>query len=871
MKNKSVFYLASTVLLISSPAFSQSWVKMMHDPNANFYDIQKEFNNYWSQPDKKEILEKMNIPENKKKAVGEADESEAPGWMQFKRWEWLNQPRVYPSGNLMPPLDYFAELGKNRAPESPSGNWTFIGMNDTPSNAIEWSGVGRANCVRFDPNNTSIIYAGSPGGGLWKSTNSGTTWTILNTDGLGSLGVTDIAIDPTNSQVIYIASGSRDDDGLPGSYGLGILKSTDGGTTWNATGLNWSVSLGRTTNRILIDPTNTQLIHAATSFGIYRSTDGGTTFTQVSAVTSTRDMEFKPANPTIIYVTTRTNVYRSTNSGQNYSSVYSVSGADGLALAVTPANSSYVYIVATDINTYGFKGIYRSTDGGTSFNLRANTPNILGSDCAGADNAGQGWYDLCIAASPTDAENLFVGGLSIWGSADGGTTWTMAADGYGCTNNFVSWDIHDVSFLPGSGSILYVGSDAGVFRTQDGGQYWETMDNGLAVTQHYSLGLSQTNSSLILTCSQDIGTQLLNGTPWTQLEGGGEASKVFIDRTNDNTMYGGSYNGWYMRSTDGGANWVDINSGFTGYAQWVAPFKQDLGASATLWGGYQEIFKSTDQGTTWTQSSSLGGSESFTAIDLAPSNTQVIYAASATVMIRSIDGGASWQIITGNLPISSAQLTEIEVDPTNENHVWVTFSGYSATNKVWVTSNGGTSWSNYSTGLPNVPVNCIIYENNSPNGTLYAGTDLGVYSRNNLMSAWTSFKTGLPNAIVDELQIQYSVAKIRAATYGRGIWESDLADISLGTSILNIDDQVTIYPNPSKGIFTIKAEKFKIKNIEVFNMLGEHIYPSCLISHSSMRVAGSEGIDLSTQPNGIYFIHIFCDEGIVVKKITINK
>ncbi len=864
MKNNSLIFSFGLALFLSLPVFSQSWVKKMQNPNANFYDIQREFNTYWSQPEKKEILEMMQHQKGEKKGAVEAGESEAPGWIQFKRWEWMTEPRVYPTGSLLPPIDYFSEIKKTRSASSISslGNWTFIGMTNTPTNAIGWSGVGRVNCVRFDPVNTSIIYAGAPSGGVWKSTNSGTTWTLLNTDGLSSLGVTDIAIDPNNSQIIYIANGDR--DGLPDTYGVGVLKSTDGGATWNTTGLNWLISQVRTANRILIDPTNTQIIHVATSNGVYRSSNGGTAFTQVSTFTPTRDMEFKPGDPTTIYVTGLTDVYRSTNSGVSYSSVYSVVGAGGLALAVTAANATYVYIVATDANTAGLKGVYRSVDGGTSFTLRTSTPNILGSDCAGTGTAGQGWYDLCIAASPTNAENIYVGGIFIWNSTDGGASWSINADGYGCTTNFSSFDVHDVSFQ--NGNTLYAGCDFGVFRTQDNGQSWAQLVDGLAISQCYSVGQSATNGSLLITSLQDVGTELLNGAIWMKTQSG-EATKVFIDRTNDNIMYAGGYLSQFEINTTGGNGaWTSIVTGLTGSGAWVTPWKQDLGTATTLWAGRQDIFKSLNQGTNWTQVSTLGGSESFSAIDQSPSNHSVLYASRPSSLVKTTTGGTSWITVTGNLPVGSASITNIEIDPTNENHVWVTFSGYSAANKVWVTTNGGTSWTNYSTGLPNLPANTIVYENNSAHGTLYVGTDVGVYCRNNAMSGWVAFNSGLPNVVIDELEIQYTVGKIRAATYGRGMWESDLAGSSLGvSSFVNSESHVSVYPNPSKGIITINAEGLKIKNVELYNVLGERLYQSTIQSVEKINV------DLSSQTNGVYFIHIICDEGTVVKKITINK
>lgn len=860
MKNSSFLYVAIACLFVSPAAFSQEWVKMMQNPEANFYDIQAEFNSYWSQPEKKEALEQKKLAKSGKSVFSEEDNLEVAGWGQFKRWEWLKESRVYPSGDFMPPNDYFQDLVKKRAPETRAGNWSFIGINNTPANVLPYSGIGRVNCVRFDPANSNIVYAGSPSGGLWKSTNSGTTWTQLNTDGLGSLGISDIAIDPNNSQVIYLASGDR--DGVA-TYGLGVLKSTNGGVTWNTTGLNWLISQVRTANKILIDPTNTQIIHVATSNGIYRSTNGGTAFTQVSVVTQAGDMEFKPGDPTVIYFSTAASVYRSTNSGLTYTSVYSVPGSGGIALATTAADANYLYVLATDASTFGFKGVYRSTDGGTSFSLRASSPNILGSDCNGSDIAGQGWYNLAIVVSPTDENEVFVGGIWIWGSTDGGATWTVKGS-YDFCSDYVFPDVHDLIFLPGSSTTIYVGCDGGVFRTLNNGSTWTGLNNGLEISQQYTLGLSTTSGSKIITSCQDVGTDLLNGTTWTRTESG-EATEVFFDRTNNNTMYGGGYNGQFARSTDGGVTFVDIVTGLTGYGAWVSPWMQDLTAPSTLWGGYQEVFKSTNQGTNWTQMSFLGGSESLIAIDQAPSNNQVIYAAGPSSVIKTTNGGSAWTNITGNLPVGSAAIKYIEINPTNENQVWVTFSGYSSANKVWVTANGGTSWTNYSTGLPNLPTNCIVYETNSLNGTLYVGTDVGVYLRNSTMAAWTSYSSGLPNVVVNELEIQYTVGKLRAATYGRGMWETELAGVSVGVSSENNDLQVSVFPNPSKGAFTIDAEQSKINNLEVYNILGERVY------QKTDQQMDKPVIDLNSQPNGVYFIHVMCNEGTVVKKVTINK
>jgi hypothetical protein len=814
MKSASNLLILFILLIISVPAFSQKWAEMMKDPKANFYDIQKEFNAYWSLPENKKVLDNQLANRKKNnKDINQTDKNntdkpkKAAGWKQFKRWEWMIEPRVYPSGNLMPPNDYFLSLEKKLTEPTRQGNWSFIGVSNTPSNVYPYSGVGRVNCIRFDPSNSSIVYAGTPSGGLWKSTDGGNNWTLWNTDALASLGVSDVAIDPQNSQIMYIASGDRDADA---TIGVGVLKSTDGGLTWNTTGLNWNVAQGNVSNRILIDPTNTQVIHVATSNGIYKSTDGGVTFTMVSSV-STRDMEFKPGDPTTIYACSNTGIYRSTNSGVSYSLMYTLNGAGGIAMAVTEANSNYVYALATDANTNGYKGLYRSTDSGNSFTLMSSTPNILGYECTGSDNAGQGWYNLAIAASPTDANAIYIGGIFIWSSTDGGATWSIKGSYAGCSP-YVFPDVHDLIFLPGSGSTIYAGCDGGVFQTFDDGGSWTGTNNGLEIAQEYTIGQSASNGSLILTSCQDVGTDLLNGSTWTRLESG-EATEVIIDRTNNNTFYGGGYSGQYkMRSDDGGSTWVDIMTGITGNGAWVTPWIQDVSNASTLWTGYQEIFKSTNKGANWVQMSSLGSTESFIAIDQAPSNNQVVYAARSTSIIKTVNGGTSWTTITGNLPVSNAQIKYIEVDPVDANHLWVTFSGYSVTDKVWVSYNGGTTWSNYSTGLPNLPANCIVYQNNSAFGTLYVGMDVGVYFRDSTMGAWSSFSGGLPNAVVSELEIQYTVGKIRAATYGRGMWESNF----INTTMQNLDaSAISVLEPATSTCASSVAPIIKIRNVGI--------------------------------------------------------
>jgi PKD repeat protein len=754
-----LLFLALPLFVFVSSAFGQSWAEMMADPTVNFYETQKTFEAYWEGRDHTE---------------------KGKGWKPFKRWEWFMEQRVYPDGDLTV-MDremaaFFQEEQERQAAglRSETGNWTSLGPSVIPANG---GGAGRCNFLRFDPSNSNILWTGSPGGGLWKSTTGGSTWINWNTDQLPVIGCTDLAIDPNNSQVLYLATG----DGYGGdTYSIGVLKSTDGGLTWNTTGLNWNVSQTRRIRRLIIHPTNSNLLIAATSNGIYRTTNGGQSWTQVQTG-NFYDLEFKPGEPTTLYATS-TQFYRSTNGGSSWTLISNglpaSSGVRRMEIAVTPANANYVYILAARQSDSGFLGVYRSTDSGLGFTERANSPNLLGWNSNGGDEGGQGWYDLAIAASPTNANVVIVGGVNIWRSTNGGTSWSINGHWTGSGAPYVHADIHDLIFVPGNGTSYYAACDGGVFRTTNNGAAWTDLSNGLEIAQLYRIGLSATNPGLVISGWQDNGTNRLNGTAWRRVIGG-DGMECIIDHANASIMYGALYYGNIRKSTNGGTSFSTIvgsnaDEGVNSSGLWVTPYVMHPTNSQTLLVGKSALYRSTNGGTNWSELGAISGSGQIRAIAFAPSDPQVIYAARTNTIHRSTNGGTNFSNVTGSLP--NRTITYVGVSNEDPNTVYVTYSGYNATEKVFRSVNGGSTWTNYSQGLPNLPVNCIVHEKGS-NGAVYAGTDVGVYYRDATMSAWIPFNGGLPNVIVNELEIQYAIGKLRAATYGRGLWESDLYKI----------------------------------------------------------------------------------------------
>lgn len=731
---------------------AQQYVELMHDENARFSEIQEAFNTYW---------------QNKTPEKGK-------GWKQFRRWEYMIEQRIPDRGRHLDPSAlwevYQQSLqAKNMRGGGNNSQWNHMGPYDAPGSGTNSGGIGRINTIAFHPTDNDIIWIGAPAGGVWNTTDGGATWST-NTDLLPNLGVSDIALDPANSSIMYMATGDKDGQD---TYSYGLLKSTDGGNSWNTTGMSYTVNNGRRVNRILIHPTNSNILLVATSAGIYRSTDAGASFALESNTNNYFSMEFKPGDPNTVYAGNSTGaIYKSTNNGQSWSQVTSglpaTSSVGRVELAVSNNNANYVYALFAD-NDNGFYGLYRSTNSGTSFTQRSSTPNILGWDTDGGDSGGQGWYDLAIAVDPTDVNRVTVGGVNIWQSTNGGTTWSLKAHWYGGGGaDYAHADQHKLIYSPDG--TLFAGNDGGIYYTTNNGSTWNDLSNGIHITQYYRLGLSAQNANLVICGAQDNGSHLTDSPTWDKVMGG-DGMEALISPTDDDVMYASVYYGDIRKSINGGNSFSSVAPNADG--AWVTPYVMHASNQNILWAGYDDVYMTTNGANSWsTISNNLTGGTTLKSIAVAKSSTDVIYAATYDDIYKTTNGGSNWTNITSGLP--SQNITYIAVHPTAPNTLWVTFSGYNASNKVYRSTNGGSSWTNITGSLPNLPVNCIVYREGSDD-ELYVGTDVGVYTRDNNTNDWIAFNNGLPNVIVSELEIHYASNRLRAATYGRGLWEASLS------------------------------------------------------------------------------------------------
>ncbi len=833
--------LPTTLLLTFalSALHAQSWVDLMLDPATDLHTVKQAFDSAWD---------------------GRAYEK-GKGWKQFQRWYWFMDQRTWPSGQRLDPAVYVeaaAEVSvarRRNAGQRDATVWEPLGP--TLWNSISYNpGNGRVNTVAIAPSDPSIVYAGTPAAGLWKSTNGGNGWSPLYTD-LPSMGISGIAVHPISPDTVYIATG--DGDGGD-TYSAGVLKSSDGGLSWNSTGLNWTIGQARNTRSLRMHPLNPRRLMCATTNGLFRTMNGGTTWS-VALPGSFFDVEFRPGDSLVTYACTD-RFYRSGANGISFSVVTnglpSSDQVGRMAISISPADPELVYVLCSRQDDQSFLGLYRSTDGGTSFELRSNSPNLFGYAEDGEDSGGQAWYDMALTVDPNDPQTLYVGGVNVWKSSDGGSSWTIKSHWISPSDiGYTHADIHGLEILDGK---LYCASDGGLYVSEDNGEEWTDLSAGLDITQFYRLGGSELESDLIMAGAQDNGSnRFLNGE-WTHVFGA-DGMEAAVDPTDPFVVYASYQLGGIIRSLDRGENWDFIGDEVPDDGPWVTPFAIDPFNPERIVAGYTNVWISDDQGDSWSMASSWSEDEKVRCLAIAPSDGNVIYVGRNDLMMRSTLGGGSWQSVQNGLPELSP--TSFAVDPSDPLHVWISFSGTAAGQKVYESNDGGTTWNNRSNGLPNVPVNSLAINPGMVNG-IYAGTDLGIFYRDDILGVWEPFGESLPNVVVTEVEVNLASGKLRAATYGRGIWEADLVEpIIAGVSMISATDGPALHRLDGEGRYRVLPSEShgQVLLVQVMDIHGRIVNAQAGMSDRTV-------IDLGTHASGAYLITIITQHGTWTYRIS---
>ena len=723
------------LLLAAASLQSQTVYDILEDTNRNYYEVVNTLNEYFKTHDK----------------------GKGSGYKMFKRWEAEMQYWVDENGNYLNPAAVAEEARRFRnnaahkgAQSAQSSTWVELGPQ-TWNATSSWSpGLGRIDAIAVHPANTSIIYAASPYGGCWKTTNGGGSWTSL-TDGQTYMRIGDVEVDPANTSIVYI-----------GTLGSGFLLSTNGGST--LTPSNSGLPGGINIRKIIVNPSNTAILLIATSSGIYRSTNSGASWT-LAASGSYYDLEFQPGNTSVVYACGQ-NFYRSTNGGTSFTQITSgITSTDIMRIAVTPADPNVVCIVQCAGSVFG--KFYKSTNGGTSFvttvtGSSGNGTNFFGYSPNGTDNSGQGGYNIDITISPTDPNEIHIAGIITWKSVDGGYNWVSTTEwDYPNSRGYTHCDVHALEYV---GNILYVGSDGGLSISTDNGDNFTQISDGMGIRMFYRLGCAATNSVTIAVGAQDNGGSIRQGTGWIDWIGA-DGMETAVDPTNANIIYGSSQNGNFYKTTNGGSTMSGLNTP-PGSGVWTTPFVIDPNVNTTLYIGYDELYKSTNSGGTWAAISNLNiGDLNF--IEVAPSNSNYIYVSSGNDLYRTTNGGSTWTNISAGL--GGATINRIAVHNSSPDKVAVAVTG----SRIYTSTTGGAAWTNITGNFPAVVARCLVYQNDATEG-IYVGTNYGVYFKDNTMSNWMPYDAGLPLVAVNELEIYYAGSKLRAATYGRGVWECDL-------------------------------------------------------------------------------------------------
>lgn len=770
--------------------------------------------------------------------------------------QFWNMVRAYPNEDI--PADAFfnaykemQEVRLNKTFKFGSNNhWQTFGPHNTG---------GRTLSLAFNPQNPNTIYAGSASGGLWRSYTAGVgvdAWHYVST-GFPVLGVSSITFVPNDSNTIYLGTGEVYNyagaghgaayRNLRGTYGIGILKTTDGGRSWFKS-LDWSYSSQKGVWAVKVNPLNPNTVFANTTEGVFRSYDGGLKWTQVNNIIMGTDIEINPVDTNIIlsshgnFASEGFGIYRSSDGGDTWNHITEGLPATfngKILLDIYKENPDIVYasIGHGFTSTTGASWLCKSTDSGLTWTILTQTDY----------SKHQGWFSHDVAIDQMNPNNLIVIGIAVWKSTDGGSTIIQKSTG---TLNlgrppiggpdggpdYTHADAHTIIQHPLHQNVFYIGTDGGVFRTTDSGETFQACNGRYQTTQFYNgTSSSQLDSLKAVGGLQDNSTVIYDGDlAWIRVIGG-DGSWTSIDPADDNNIYASWQSLNMLRSTDGGVNFTTITPPASTRTCFIAPFRSFPGDHSIIYAGRDKIFKSTNSGTNWTatnNNTTLDGNPAI-AIEVSYQTSDKVYVATAPYnlargnVFRTIDGGISWTNITGILPDRFP--SDISVDPLNDNNVYVTFYGF-GTGHIFKSTDSGDSWIDISDNLPDIPAPAVIVDHNNSNH-IYVGTDIGVFVSVTGGGYWQDFNNGLPDVVQ---AMDFNITKvnnvIRVMTHGNGAYERNLLS-QIITDLNNVSDNISEfklkqnYPNPFNPMTTIE---YQIPNsghvsLKIYDALGNQI------------------------------------------------
>lgn len=728
--------------------------------------------------------------------------------------DWMYRQRAYPHGHI-----------QNGIYRQAMKQWQALN-NARHGQSLEWKPAGpyniggRITSLAVSPADERTIFIGAASGGVFKTTDGGSSWAPVF-DEAASLSIGDLAIAPSNPQIIYVGTGEANAGGGSLAYdGAGLFKSTDGGNSWASIGLEQTGSTGK----VIVHPQQADIVYAATmgslfenneDRGLYRSKDGGAEWEKilyVSDSTGVIDLAIHPTQPQVLFAATwerirrpnrrqyggiTSGVYRSDDGGDSWTKltlpISNPFRTGRIGLAISPAAPNRIYAsVVNDANSL-LAGIYRSDDLGTSWEALPMN---------GIIQAGFMWWFGKIYADPIDADRVYICSLDLYQYQDGGNGWERIMSG-------VHVDQHAVYIEPKNRDYMLLGNDGGLYRSTDANfQNWTHFEN-LPIAQFYTAEVDHLQPDRLFGGTQDNGCLRKDPTTglWHQILGG-DGFTTLVDPSNSRYVYAASQYGNLRRSTNSGDTFSNgtPNMSASEMKNWHTPVVLDPIDPATIYYGAQRVHRSTTRAINWTTISPILAKSpgegnltygTLSALAVSPADTRIIYAGAddGSVFVTE-DGGLSWNDIASNLP--ERWVTRITPHPIDADVAYITFSGYRWNEylpHVFRTENRGADWVDISGGLPEIPANDLVVNPGQPE-QLFLATDAGVYVSENEGQTWDILGQDLPKVVVNDLTYHAPTATLIAGTYGRSMYQLRLEDPLDNPRIPTVALDVKAFPNP---------------------------------------------------------------------------
>ena len=634
---------------------------------------------------------------------------------------------------------------------------------------------GRIKNIVVDPTNNSTIYIAAAAGGVWKSTDAGESWSPMM-DFTNAIAMGALWLDPSDTKTIYAGTGEQVRGGSI-YLGAGLMKSTDAGGTWSVAGLT---SVG-SFSRVFVHPRQPSLMMASTmnaDAGVWKSTDKGLTWTRVLKGQA-YDMSMDPTDPLRWVVAMPDDGLMFTfDGGQTWEARNNgLGGSIGRSsVMIAPSEPNILYAL---VELDGLAALAKSTNAGERWSITYRDAQGCFFSGSCSPSSSQAFYDNLLTINPRDANHVIAGGIDLWMTTNGGTSWANVTNGYadGDGANTPHVDQHCVTFDPIDENVVYAGNDGGMLKSTDKGATWKHINNNLAVTQFYAFDVDRTTRERMFGGTQDNGTLgTYQGTVDWERIWGGDGMVTLVDPSDGNIVYCTNPNGSIVRLDFARQNARGIMTGINTNesAEWVAPIAIDPFNASALWTGRQRVYFTENKGDVWSASSpQFAGNVS--AITCSPADEEVVWAGGAMGDVWvTTNYGLKWTEVSGN-QLSMLYVSDIACDNENKNVAWVTYSTY-GTSQVWRTTDMGKTWEPRWTGMPDLPVNSIELHPDD-NNIVFVGTDVGVFVSFDAGNSWMPYGKGLPRSPVLDLRIDATYGYVRAATHGRSIWETSLLSV----------------------------------------------------------------------------------------------